>query len=172
MTVIYYHIMEAIALVFVSFISIPLTISYVLMYVSVMFFAIMLMSIFLLSCQSTGRSQSISAKVLDVVDMCATLLGSSFVVIVFVAFIGMSSLFSNSNYYLKVKGFDIVSLKFSLLPSVVLSVAGWLIKKKLLKEDNHTIQLPHSTHHGATGQLFNNGDTEEQSLEEQQHFLA
>ena len=171
MTVIYYHIMEVIALVFVSFISIPLTISYVLMYVSVVFFAIMLVSIILHSCQSTGRSRSISAKVLAAVDVCATLLGSSFVIIVFVSFITMSSIFSTS-HDLKVNGFEIVSLKFSLLPSIALSVAGWLIKKKLQKEEIHTIQLHNPTDHGTTGQLLKNGDTDEQSTEEQQHFLA
>lgn len=82
----------------------------------------------------------------------------------------MSSIFSTSD--LKVNGFEIVSLKFSLLPSIALSVAGWLIKKKLQKEESHTIQLHNPTDHGTTGQLLNNGDTEEQSTEEQQHFLA
>jgi len=87
MTVIYYHITEAVALVLTLFFSITLTLSYALMYVSGVFFAIMLVSIILFSCQSTGRSRSMPAKCLGVVDVCATLLGCSFVILLFFAFI-------------------------------------------------------------------------------------
>ena len=130
MTVIYYHIMEAVALVFTLFISIPLTTSYALVYVSAVLFAIMLLSIILFSCQSTGRSRSTPAKCLGVVDVCAALSSFCFVVLVFVA---AFAIFTN----LKVSGFEVVSLKFSLLPSLALSVAGWLILKKFLKKDGH-----------------------------------
>jgi len=71
MTLIYYHITEAVALVLTLFFSITLTLSYALMYVSGVFFAIMLVSIILFSCQSTGRSRSMPAKCLGVVDVCA-----------------------------------------------------------------------------------------------------
>ena len=168
MTVMYYHVMEAVALVFTLFISIPLTISYALMYVSAVFFAIMLLSIILFSCQATGRSQSTPAKCLGVVDVCAALISFGFVVLVFVA---VFAIFTN----LKVSGFDVVSLKFSLLPSLALSVAGWLIRKKLLKKDSHTVQLAHLTDHGATGLSSSDGrreDEHEQSPEDQQYLLA
>ena len=168
MTVMYYHITEAVALVFTFFISIPLTVSYALMYVSAVFFAIMLLSIILFSCQSTGRSQSTPAKCLGVVDVCAALISFGFVVLVFVA---VFAIFTN----LKVSGFETVSLKFSLLPSLALSVAGWLIRKKLLKKDSHTVQLAHLTDHGATGLSSSDGrreDEHEQSPEDQQYLLA
>ena len=66
MTFIYYNIMEAVSLVFALFISTPLTISCALMYFSGVFFAIMLVSIILFSCQSTGRSYSRPAKCVGV----------------------------------------------------------------------------------------------------------
>ena len=118
MTVIYYNFTEAFALFFTLFISIPQTVSYTLMYVSGVFFIIMALSIILFSCQSTGRSYSRSSKCVGVVDVCITLLSFSFVILVFVAFIAMSPLFTY------IKGFETVSLKFSVLPSIALSVAG------------------------------------------------
>ena len=168
MTVIYYHITEAIALVFTLFLSLPLTISYTLTYVSAVFFAIMLLSIVLFSCQSTGKSQSTPSKCLGVVDVCAALISFCFVILVFVAVI---AIFTN----LKVSGFEAVFLKFSLFPSIALSVAGWLIKKKLLNKDSHKVQPAHLTDHGATGLSSSDGrreDEHEQSPEDQQCLLA
>ena len=135
MTFIYYHIMEAIALVFALFINIPLTISYALIYASGLFFAIMLVSVILFSCQSTDVPRSTPAKCLGAVDVFAILFSSSFVIFIFVAFITISLTHSD------VKGFEAVSLKFSLLPSIALSVAGWLIRAKLLKEDSPSNRL-------------------------------
>ena len=102
-----------------------------------------------------------------IVDVCITLLRFSFVILVFVAFIAMSPLFSY------IKGFETVSLKFSVLPSIALSVAGWLIRRKLLKEDSHRVQSAHPTEHTSTGHSLNaEREDEEQSSEEQQYLLA
>ena len=170
MTVIYYHITEAVALVLTLFFSITLTLSYALMYVSGVFFAIMLVSIILFSCQSTGRSQSIPAKCLGVVDVCATLLGCSFVILVFSAFIIFCTILNHGK--VRVKGVEAVSLKFSLLPTLALSAAGWFIKKKLLKGKRNTHQPTHPTDYGATkndGERVNESQDEE---EEEEHILA
>lgn len=99
--------------------------------------------------------------------VCIILLSILFILLVFVAVLAMT-LFS----YLKVKGFETVPLKFSLLPSLVLSVAGWFIRKKLLKEDSHAVQPIHPTDYGATGHSLNDGGSVEKSQEEQQHLLA
>jgi len=153
MTFIFYNIVEAVSVVFTLFISTPLTVSYTLTYVSVVFFAIMLLSIILFSCQSTGRSRSTPAKCLGVVDVCAALISFRFVILAFVAVI---AIFTN----LKVSRFEAVSLKFSLLPSIALSVAGWLIKKKILNKDSHRVQPTHLTDNGATGHPSNDDRTE------------
>ena len=94
-----------------------------------------------------------------------------FHIIKILAFIVVVAIFA----YLKVSGFEAVSLKFSLLPSLALSVAGWLIRKKLLNKDSHKVQPAHLTHNGATGHHSNDGRMEdelEQSLEDQQYLLA
>ena len=166
MTVIYYHIMEAVALVFTLFINVPLTISYTLTYVSGVLFAIMLLSIILSSCRSTGRSRSTRAKCLCVVNVSAILLGFSFLTLAFVAFISLYPLLSGLN----VKGPGIVSLKFSLLPSLSLSVAGWLIRKKLLKQDSNKVQQDNSANYGATARGYSLSD-DVQGPEEEQTLL-
>ena len=168
MTFIYYHITEAIALMFTLFFSIPLTISYALMYVSGLFFAIMFISIILFSCQATGMSQSILAKLLGAVDVCAMLFSFSFVLLVFFAFIVMFPIFT----YTKVTGFEAVSLKFSLVPSLALSVAGWLIRKKLLKKDGHVVQSADLTDRRGTGHSLNDGERLNESSEEEEHLSA
>jgi len=59
-----------------------------------------------------------------------------------------------------VKGVEAVSLKFSLLPTLALSVAGWFIKKKLLKGKSNTHQPAHPMDYGATDRSLNDGERE------------
>ena len=103
-----------------------------------------------------------------VFDVCITLFSLSLIILVLVAFIGISPLF-------KVKGFEFVSLKFSLVPSLTLTVAGWFIRKKLLTVDSNSVQPAQLTDHGATGNTLKDREMEgeeEQSPEENQHLLA
>ena len=164
MTVLYYSIMEAVALIFTLFISIPLTISYALIYISGIFFTIMLVSIILFSCIRTPRQSNICYWC---VVLCIVLHSLLFALLALVAVVAMTQLFS----YLKVKGFETVSLRFSVFPSLALSLAGWFIRKKLLKEDIHA-QPAHLTDNGATGHSLNDGGRGRKGLEAQQHLLV
>ena len=113
-------------------------------------------------------SQSILAKLLGVVDVCAMLFSFSFVLLVFFAFIVMFPIFT----YTKVTGFEAVSLKFSLVPSLALSVAGWLIRKKLLKKDGHVVQSADLTDRRGTGHSLNDRERLNESSEEEEHLSA
>jgi len=158
---------------FTLFFSIPLTISFALMYVSGLFFAIMFISIILFSCQATGMSQRIFAKLLVVVDVCAILFSFSFVLLVFLAFIVLFPIFTYTNVTgFEVTGFEAVSLNFSLVSSLALSVAGWLIRKKLLKEDGHAVQSADHTDRRETGHSLNDGERLNESSEEEEHLSA
>ena len=132
MTVIFYHIMEAIALFFALVISVDLTVSFTLMYVSGVFFTIMLVSNIFFTCLSTNVSSRKKKCCFTVADVCVIVFVNTTVGIVFctyniMVYTGISQL--------NLQGVQRLMLYFGVLPSLALTVAGWLYMKNILQKD-------------------------------------
>ena len=132
MTVIFYHIMEAIALFFALAISVDLTVSFTLMYVSGVFFTIMLVSNILFTCLSTNVSSRKKKSCFTVADVCVLVFFNTTVCIVFCTYhIIVYTGFSQLN----LQGVQRLMLYFSVLPSLALTVVGCLYMRNLLQKD-------------------------------------
>ena len=131
MTVIFYHIMEAIALFFALAISVDLTVSFTLMYVSGVFFSIMLVSNILFTCLSTNVSSREKKYCFTVADVCVLVFFNTTVGIVFCAYIVVYTGFSQLN----LQGVHRLMLYFGVLPSLALTVVGWLYMRNILQKD-------------------------------------
>ena len=128
MTFLYFMIMETVALLTIFFVTVPLTLSFFLVHISGLFFVIMLASYIFLLCHSRKRSHPLVTLIFTGgLDICALMLITCLALLFPITFVLIAS--ENS-----VTGLGAVSLKFSVLPSVGMSVAGWLIRKNLLKE--------------------------------------
>ena len=170
MTFLYFTIMETVALLSIFFVTVPLTISFILMYISVLFFVTMLASYIFFLCHSKKRSHSLVTQILiGGLNVCAIVLITSLVLLFPITFVLIASMQS-------VIGFGAISLKFSVLPSLGVSVAGWLIRKKLLKEAHQEVEIPRLTTSSSGADTSVNDGTRleeaEQSPGEQQHLLA
>ena len=155
MTFLYLIIMETVALLTILFVTLPLTLSFILMHISALFFVIMLASYIFLLCHSRKRSHPLVTLIfIGGLDICAIVLITSLVLLFPITFVLIA-------YEDWVTGLGAVSLKFSVLPSVGMSLAGWLIRKNLLKEG--------TTSTSGADPFINDGTRPE---EEQQHLLA
>ena len=171
MTFLYFTIMETVALLSFLFITVPLTISFILMYISVLFFVMMLAAYIFFLCHSRKRSHPLVTQIfIGGLNVCAIVLITSLVLLFPITFVFIIL------YTKPVVGLGAVSLKFSVLPSLGMSVAGWLIRKKLLKEAHHEVEIPRLTTSSSGADTSVNDGTRleevEQSPGEQQHLLA
>ena len=170
MTFLYFAIMETVALLSIFFVTVPLTISFILMYISVLFFVTMLASYIFFLCHSRKRSHPLVTKMfIGGLDVCAIVLITSLVLLFPITFVSIA-------YEKSLIGRGAFSLKFSVLPSLGMSVAGWLIRKKLLKEAHHEVEIPRLTTSSSGADTSVNDGTRleeaRQSPGEQQHLLA
>lgn len=134
--VIYHSIVEIIALISLMFVNITLTISYTVLFISCMFFLTMLASqIFHLLSDETSRSSKQSMRCfLAITEMCS--ITCSFGVVICIVLIYIIIATSNIQF----QGFK--GLLFSLIPSAVLSAAGWFIKYTMFKKRRPDTQPP------------------------------
>ena len=140
------------------------------MYISVLFFVTMLASYIFFLCHSRKRSHPLVTQIfIGGLNVCTIVLITSLVLLFSITFV-LIVLFTS------VIGRGAVSLKFSVLPSLGMSVAGWLIRKKLLKEAHHEVEIlqPTTSSSGADTSINDGTRLEEveQSPGEQQHLLA
>ena len=166
MSFIYHSIMDAISVGYLLFVSVSVTFTMTMLYISLLFFLVSLTS-FILYTTSSNRRDSRSAvkgSVMCVVGACTLL-------IIFCAVILIVTVYVTIISSLKPKG--VVGFATTLIPSLGLSAAGWLIKKKLQSEAQPNQQ---ASGYGATGQSLNDGGREDgensEDTEEQKHLLA
>ena len=133
MTVIFYHIMEAVALFFALVISVDLTVSFTLMYVSGVFFTIMLVSNIFFTGLSTNVSSRKKKYCFIVADVCVIVFVNATVGIVFCTYNIM--VYTGFSSQLNLQGVQRLMLYFGVLPSLALTVAGWLYMRNILQKD-------------------------------------
>ena len=166
MSFIYHSIMDAISVGYLLFISVSDTFTMTMLYISLLFFLMSLTS-FILYTTSSNRRDSRSAVKGSV--MCVA--GACMLLIIFCAVILIVAVYVTIITSLKPKG--VIGFLTTLIPSLGLSAAGWLIKKKLQSEVQSHQQ---ASDYGATGQSLNDGGREDkensEDTEEQKHLLA
>ena len=166
MSFIYHSIMDAISVGYLLFVSVSDTFTMTMLYISLLFFLVSLTSFILYTTSSTRRDSrsAVKGSVMCVVGACTLL-------IIFCAVILIVTVYVIIITSLKPKG--VIGFLTTLIPSLGLSAAGWLIKKKLQSEvQSHQQALDY----GATGQALNDGRREDgensEDTEEQRHLLA
>ena len=145
MSFIYHSIMDAISVGYLLFVSVSETFTMTMLYISVLFFLVSLTS-FILYTTSSNRRDSRSAvkgSVMCVVGACTLL--SIFCAVILIVAVYVIIITS-----LKLEG--IKGFVTTLIPSLGLSAAGWLIKKKLQSEVQSRQQASDC---GATGLSLN-----------------
>ena len=144
--VIFHSILEVVAIVFLLFIDLPRTLSYIILYISTIFFVIILLSqVFHLFFSNNGpiRFKKCCLVMLDVFWMMCSL---GVVVCVVLIYFGATS------HGVKIEG--VKGLFASLIPSLALLAVGWYLKKKLFKSKGNVQQSsapPLTNGYGATG---------------------
>ena len=144
MSFIYHSIMDAISVGYMLFVNVSETFTMTMLYISVLFFLVSLTS-FILYTTSSNRRDSRSAvkgSVMCVVGACTLL--SIFCAVILIVAIYIIIITS-----LKLEG--IKGFATTLIPSLGLSAAGWLIKKKLSEAQPNQ----QASDYGATGLSLN-----------------
>ena len=159
MSFIYHSIMDAISFAYLLFVNVTATVTMTMLYISLLFFLMSLTSFIVYTTATSTDSSSVKCCV-GVCMLLSIFCAVIFMVIVYVAII--TSLKPEG-----IKGFAT-----SLIPSLGLSAAGWLIKKKLSEAQPNQ----QASDYGATGQSLNDGRREDgensEDTEEQRHLLA
>ena len=127
MSFIYHSIMDAISVGYLLFVSVSDTFTMTMLYISLLFFLVSLTS-FILYTTSSNRRDSRSAVKGSV--MC--IVGACMLLIIFCAVILIVAVYVAIITSLKPKG--VIGFVTTLIPSLGLYAAGWLIKKKLQSE--------------------------------------
>ena len=164
MSFIYHSIMDAISVGYMLFVSVSVTFTMTMLYISLLFFLVSLTSVILYTSTRRDSRSAVKGSVMCIVGTCTLL-------IIFCAVILIVTVYVIIITSLKPKG--VVGFATSLIPSLGLSAAGWLIKKKLQSEVQSRQQ---ASDYGATGQSLNDGGREDrensEDTEEQRHLLA
>ena len=165
MSFIYHSIMDAISVGYFLFVSVSVTFTMTMLYISLLFFLVSLTSFILYTTSSTKRDSrsAVKGSVMCVVGTCMLLIIFCAVILIVTVYVAIIT-------SLKPKG--IKGFLTTLIPSLGLSAAGWLIKKKLQSEVQSRQQ---ASGYGATGQSLNDGREDRENSEdkeEQKHLLA
>ena len=151
MTFIHHNIMNFISILFLLFMEQGrlITIIMTLLYISVLAFLILLLSLSLFSLLRGNNAPLYQQFLRFIGSVCSFIAVFTSVMLLVVMY--MIAFFS-----LKLEGFT--GVVTGLLPSIALSATSWFIKNRLVRERNYSNTTTGQSHYGITGMSINNDD--------------
>ena len=151
MSFIHHNIMNLISLLFLLFVEQDrlITIIMTLLYISVLVFLILLLSLSLFSLLHGNNAPLYQQFLRFIGSVC------SFIA-VFTAVMLLVVMYMIAFFSLEPEGFT--GIVAGLIPSIALSATSWFIKNRLVRERNYSNTTTNQSHYGITGMSINNDD--------------
>ena len=154
MSFVHHNIMNLISLLFLLLVEGMrlIAIMITLLYISVLVFLTLLLSLSLFSLLQHGNNAPLYQQFLRFIGSVCSFIA------VFTAVMLLVVMYMIAFFSLKLEG--ITGIVTGLIPSIALSVTSWFIKNRLVRERNYSNTTTDQSHYGITGMSINNDDDE------------